>query len=225
MNEPAIEALTFDAAGTLIHLAESVGTTYSAVANEHGHRSNPVDVDRAFGSIWKATPDFAASAAFPDERSWWRSLVLEVFEEAGYPWSADEDYQEYFAQLYDHFAAPGTWLADPDAVEVLERVSASLPCLILSNFDGRLRSILRDTNLSSYFQGEILSCELGFSKPDRRIFAAASASLETDPERILHVGDDPERDWAGAEKAGFRVFRTGRKGRPLRDLLGELSLA
>ena len=40
-----------------------------------------------------------------------------------------------------------------------------------------------------------------------------------------YYGDDPTCDWMGAEDAGFLVFRTGRQGRPLRELIDELSLA
>ena len=45
------------------------------------------------------------------------------------------------------------------------------------------------------------------------------------PGAILHVGDDPVCDWAGAEAAGFRHFRVGKGGRPLLGVLEELSLA
>ena len=36
---------------------------------------------------------------------------------------------------------------------------------------------------------------------------------------VLHVGDDPERDWKAAKAAGLLVFRLDRSRNSLRDLL------
>ena len=41
MRTTNIQAITYDAAGTLIHLAEPVGVSYSTVAARHGISSAP----------------------------------------------------------------------------------------------------------------------------------------------------------------------------------------
>jgi FMN phosphatase YigB (HAD superfamily) len=41
---------------------------------------------------------------------------------------------------------------------------------------------------------------------------------------VLHVGDDPERDWKAAKAAGLSVFRLDRPKNSLRDLLADLKL-
>jgi FMN phosphatase YigB (HAD superfamily) len=41
---------------------------------------------------------------------------------------------------------------------------------------------------------------------------------------VLHVGDDPERDWKAAKAAGLLVFRLDRPRNSLRDLLADLKL-
>jgi len=230
MSRPDIEAVSFDAAGTLIHLNEPVGASYARVAADHGIRCQPEDVGRAFRVVWKRTPPaFSPDSSLPDpdEKSWWRRLVRDVFAEAGatFP-SMDTEavFDAFFEALYQHFEAPGTWEADPVAAEVVGAVASRYRCAVLSNFDARLRRILDDLGLLHHFEKLFLSCELGVSKPDPGIFHAASRNLGVAPGSILHVGDDPENDWRGARDAGFRVFEAGRR-RPLGELLGELSLA
>jgi putative hydrolase of the HAD superfamily len=224
------EVVSFDAAGTLIRLAEPVGATYARIAARHGVRTDPDEIGRAFGRVWKRSPPpFSAppevsAVGEPDERTWWSHLVREVFREADAPFG-DGAFADFFDELYRRFEEPGAWLAAPDADLVLTRVSAVSRCVVLSNFDGRLRRILADLGLLDPFEALFLSCEQRLSKPDPRLFARVSETLGVAPDRILHVGDDPVCDWAGAEAAGFRHFRVGRGQRPLRELLGELSLA
>ena len=65
--------------------------------------------------------------------------------------------------------------------------------------------------------------DVAAAKPDPEGYAATCARLGVAPAAILHVGDDPICDWAGAEAAGFRHFRVGRDQQSLRDLLVELA--
>lgn len=53
----------------------------------------------------------------------------------------------------------------------------------------------------------MFSGDLRLRKPHPRLFAAGISSLgeEVPPERVLFVGDDPERDIAGARAAGLRT--------------------
>lgn len=226
VNPP--EVLSFDAAGTLIHLAEPVGVTYARVADEYGARVSPDALGRAFKEVWRRTPPpFSEESgnADPDERAWWKRLVRSVFEAAGAAFRDDATYAGFFDALYRRFEEPGTWLADPEAALVLERVSGTHRCIVLSNFDSRLRRILADLDLLDPFERLFLSCEERLSKPDPRLFQRVSETLGVAPSGILHVGDDPACDWAGAEAAGFRTFRVGPEAGSLARLLDELSLA
>ncbi|MEX2580405.1 MAG: HAD-IA family hydrolase [Verrucomicrobiales bacterium] len=228
MSHQNIQAVSFDAAGTLIHLAEPVGASYSRVAALHGIEADTGDLDRAFRIVWKRTPlpfSFESTIRDPNEKEWWRRLVREVFEEAEARLPPSLEFDAFFEALYEHFEKPGTWNAAPEALAVVETVGRRYPCIVLSNFDGRLRRILGDLGLLDAFDGVVLSCETGASKPDRRIFEAGAKKLSKPPSAILHVGDDPVCDWEGAEAAGFQVFKVGTGQRPLSELFGELSLA
>tara|TARA_R110000850_G_scaffold216951_3_gene342413 strand:- start:1982 stop:2668 length:687 start_codon:yes stop_codon:yes gene_type:complete len=228
MSRQKFQAVSFDAAGTLIHLSEPVGISYSRVAARFKVETDPNAVSSAFKRVWKRTPlPFSGESEVKDatEKPWWRRLVKEVFEEVGAEFPHQECFDHFFEALYDHFESPGTWVEDPDARATLEKVSSNHRTVILSNFDHRLRRILRDLDLHHYFESIFLSCELGASKPDRRIFEAVSKAMDLPPHSIVHVGDDPKCDWKGAKEAGFHHFRVGKHQQPLCELLRELSLA
>ena len=221
------EVVSFDAAGTLIHLAEPVGATYARVAAEHGVTVSPEALGRAFKQVWSRTPPpFSEASEMPDgnERDWWSRLVRDVFATAGGEFTGPGHYDRFFDSLYLRFEEPGTWVAAPDAKQVVDRVSKAHRCIVLSNFDSRLRRILGDLDLLEPFETLFLSCEQRLSKPDPRLFRRVAESLEVAPGDILHVGDDPVCDWEGASAAGFRTFRVGPDSGPLRLLLDELSL-
>lgn len=228
MPSPPPLAISFDAAGTLIRLAEPVGVSYARVAAAHGIDGTPDRIQSAFGSVWKRTaPPFSPDSheVDPDERSWWSRLVREVFREAGAEVSDDARFAEFFRDLYGHFESPGTWVLIEGVEEVVDRVARNHRCVVMSNFDSRLRRILADLGIAGRFERLFLSCEHRLSKPDPAFFAKVAASLDLGPGDILHVGDDPDCDWRGAEAAGFRLFKTGPKGEPIERLLHQLSLA
>lgn len=228
MNVPSPAAISFDAAGTLIHLAEPVGATYARVAAAYGVEVAATGIGRAFGTVWKRTPPpFSPGDSSPDphEKAWWGRLVREVFTEAGATFHDAARYEAFFDELYRRFEEPGTWLAAPDADAILARIASAHRCVVLSNFDARLRRILGDLGLLRHFERLFLSCEERLSKPDPRLFRRVSDWLGVDPGRILHVGDDPVCDWAAAAAAGFRHYRVGSGHGDLHSLLCELSLA
>ncbi len=227
MPSPPPEIVSFDAAGTLVHLTEPVGDTYAQVAAAHGIDTSPTAIARAFAAVWHRTPPpFSADApSDPDERAWWRRLVRATLLEAGSPIGDEALYSRFFDALYRRFEEPGTWLAAPGAFEVLPRIAKRHRCVVLSNFDSRLRRILGDLGLADHFETLFLSCEQRLSKPDPRLFRRVAETLGAEPSAILHVGDDPVCDWEGAAAAGFRHFRVGKGQSDLHGLLKELSLA
>jgi len=82
--------------------------------------------------------------------------------------------------------------------------------------------ILEQLGISEFFRFVFVSSELGADKPDPEIFRRSLKFMELSPNEVLHVGDDPDRDWKAAETAGLSVFRLERPRNSLRDLLAHL---
>ena len=57
--------------------------------------------------------------------------------------------------------------------------------------------ILEQLGVSQYFSHVFLSSELGADKPDPLIYRRALKLSRLAPDEVLHVGDDPVRDWHG----------------------------
>jgi len=215
-----IKAIFFDAAGTLIHLPQSVGHHYSFVARRIGLQLDAGALDAAFAACWKQMPRRPAidGPREDDDKGWWRDLVNRVLDRVA-PDLAELDRDAFFEGAYSYFAESGVWDLYPEVPEVLEGLAEKFQLAVISNFDGRLRMILEHLGVSKFFSHVFLSSELGADKPDPEIFRRALGLSAVRPNETLHVGDDPERDWDGASAAGLSVFRLERPQKSLRDLL------
>jgi len=158
-----------------------------------------------------------------DDKDWWRQLVNLVLDETS-PTLGELDRDNFFEIAYEHFAEAGVWELYPEVVEVLEKLSPRFQLAVISNFDGRLRMILEQLGVSKFFKHVFLSSELGADKPDPEIFRLALNVIRLQPNEVLHVGDDPQRDWKAGTAAGLSIFQLDRKKNSLRDLLALLKL-
>lgn len=219
-----IKVIFFDGAGTLFHLRESVGAHYAAVAREQGAELCPDALDRAFLRAWREAPIRAASGRprDDDDRGWWRDLVeLVLARIPKLPPSFDR--QRFFEAAYAHFARPGVWSLYPDVKEVLTHLQRQYELSVISNFDSRLHAILDNLGIAHFFRHVFISSRLGVDKPNPEIYRHAVVLSGVRPEESMHVGDDPERDWAGAVAAGLEIFRLDRARNSLRDLHAQLA--
>jgi len=68
----------------------------------------------------------------------------------------------------------------------------------------RQKAKIMHTHLTSCFNLLIISEEVGYSKPDKRIFELALNKLQVQPEDALFVGDDLEKDIGGCQHAKIK---------------------
>jgi putative hydrolase of the HAD superfamily len=216
----APKAIFFDAMGTLFRLTHSVGHHYALVGNEIGLKLNAAEFDRAFVKAWDSMPKRPPidDPREDDDKGWWRELVECVLNEVA-PKLDELDRDNFFEIAYEHFAETGVWELYPEVVDVLEKLSPRFQLAVVSNFDGRLRMILEQLGISRFFKHVFISSEIGADKPDPEIFRRALKLIRLKPNEVLHVGDDPERDWKAASGAGLSIFKLERKKNSLRDLV------
>jgi putative hydrolase of the HAD superfamily len=215
-----IKAIFFDAVGTLFYLTQTVGHHYALVGSEVGLTLDAHQLDRAFYSAWKKMPSRTAidGPRQNDDKDWWRELVGLVLDQVA-PSLSELDRDNFFEIAYEHFAEPGVWELYPEVPTVLEQLQPRFQLAVVSNFDGRLRFILQHLGISKFFTRIFVSSEIGADKPDPEIFRRALTLIDLNPNEVLHVGDDPQRDWEAARTAGLSIFRLDRPKNSLRDLL------
>ncbi|MDP9004963.1 MAG: HAD-IA family hydrolase [Verrucomicrobiota bacterium] len=218
-----IKAIFFDAAGTLIHLPQSVGSHYALVGKRVGLTLDGAALDDAFTACWKEMPLRPAvdGPREDDDEGWWRELVYRVIDRVA-PETRELDRDAFFEVAYSHFAEAGVWDLYPEVVEVLEALRPRFDLAVISNFDGRLRMIFEHLGVSKFFSHVFLSSEMGADKPDPSIYLRALELSGVAPNEALHAGDDAVRDWQGAEAAGLSVFHLERPRNSLRELSASL---
>lgn len=219
-----LRAIFFDAVGTLFHLNGTVGDHYAVVANELGLTLDAHQLDDAFYSAWKKML-WRPAIAGPrenDDKGWWHELVDLVFAQVA-PSLSEFDRDNFFEIAYEHFAEADVWELYPEVPGVLEQLQPHFQLAVISNFDGRLRLILQHLGTSKFFTHIFISSEIGADKPDPEIFRRALKLIDLKPDEVLHVGDDPKRDWEAASAAGLSIFRLDRPNNSLRDLLASLN--
>ena len=222
-----IKAVFFDAAGTLIKPARSVGESYAAIAAKHGKEVSSTNITERFRTCFDAAPRLAFPSATEDtvaalERDWWKSLVAQVFE----PWSPFVRFEEYFAELFAYFASPNAWTLYPEVLETLTSLKErDLILDVISNFDSRLVRILDGLGAGAQFENIFVSSRVGYAKPDGRIFNAALSYHGLAPAQALHVGDSEINDLRGANQAGLKgilVERGKTSAAPASDRINSL---
>lgn len=199
-HDSTLRAISFDVGGTLIEPWPSVGHVYAEIAAQHGAAGIPAQLlNERFKAAWRSSKDFDYT------RSGWESLVQQTF--AGLIPSA----VTFFPELYERFTEPEAWQVYDDVRPTLDKLAEKeIRLIVISNWDDRLRPLLKRLKLDQYFESLIISCEVGFAKPSPIIFEQAASRLGLAPGDILHVGDSAEMDLRGAMAAGFQAVQLKR---------------
>jgi putative hydrolase of the HAD superfamily len=100
---------------------------------------------------------------------------------------------------------------NPNAMSVLEdlteaRKQIGLICNTGLTPSFALREFLDSEGVLEYFDLLVFSDEIGFRKPDSRIFHFLARKLKVDPCSVVHVGDNLRIDVWGAKNAGFKAI-------------------
>ncbi len=206
MNQPKIEVIFFDAAGTLFDVRGSVGEIYANLAAKYGKNLAPEKLQQNFIRAFRQQPPMIFPPATPKnelpalEFNWWRNLVLKVFSEFGdFP-----EFDHYFAEVFDFFRTAQAWrLADDAHITLQTLQERGLKTGLISNFDTRIYDVLQAFELLDYFDSIHISSEVGAAKPDPRIFQAALTAHQINAAQAMHIGDDIRDDVQGAEAVGM----------------------
>lgn len=92
-----------------------------------------------------------------------------------------------------------------DTINIVNSIKLHAKVAIITNGSTqRQKDKIVNTNLNSCIDTIIISDEVGYSKPDKRIFELALNKLEVQPETALFVGDNIENDIRGCQNANIK---------------------
>ncbi|KAF3778829.1 Haloacid dehalogenase-like hydrolase domain-containing protein 3 [Nymphaea thermarum] len=218
-RQKTFDALLLDAGGTLLQTASPVAETYATIGKKYGIKTNATEIKegfrRAFSASWPEKLRYQAGQtlissyhvhvltmeAMADGRPFWRHVVSEATGCSN---------NEYFEEVYEHFARSDAWRLPSGAYEVLHKLKDDgVKLAVISNFDTRLRKLLEGLNISNLFDAIIVSAEIGYEKPAAEIFRAALDQLCVEAGKAVHVGDDLKADKFGANAVGINCWLWG----------------
>jgi putative hydrolase of the HAD superfamily len=201
---PSLEAVIFDAGGTLIRLDFE---WMSADLASHGHvvgagglRRAEIAGRRAYDASTR--PGDESLPGTPGRRGDVREYFGGALRAAGIPErAAGAAVDRFLARERDH----GLWARPVEGARAaLDAVAAlGLRAAVVSNSDGRAERHLAAAGMLRGIEFVVDSHLVGFEKPDPRIFAVAIERLGVPPGRALFVGDIRSVDEAGAAAAGM----------------------
>ena len=105
----------------------------------------------------------------------------------------------------------------PQAIETLKhfRNCGYRLALLTNGSSGTQRSKIERFNLAPHFDCILIEGECGVGKPDERIFLHALEQLNATAQEAWMIGDDLERDIAGAQKLGIFTIWVDWEGKGL----------
>jgi putative hydrolase of the HAD superfamily len=214
VNPQSIQAVLFDAVGTLIYAEPPVADVYHAAGRRYGSQLDRVAVERRFRAAMRRRAEQLLSAEPPPtshaaERAMWREIVCEVFDDLPRETAGGE----LFETLWRHFARPQSWrLYDDVAGAWRELESRGYRLGVASNFDDRLAGVCRGLPPLDACRHLFWSARIGHSKPSREFFRRVEQALGLAPTELLLVGDDWHSDIEGARRAGWSAVYLDRSG-------------
>ena len=198
-----IQAILFDAVGTLIHPDPPAALVYAEVGRRHGSCRDAADIRQRFAAAFAREEafDLAHGLRTSEEREVcrWRCIVRDVLDDV-------TDADACFEELYRHFSLPGAWRCEPEVAMVLETLDRRGYTLgLASNYDHRLRSVAAGLPALGPLRHLIISSEVGWRKPAPEFFATAATWLRLPLKDILIIGDDRVNDYDGGRAVGSQT--------------------
>jgi len=205
-ERPALEAVVFDAGGTLVRLdfewmAEAIGELDGAPSAETLRRAEITGRRRYDASVGPAVrmeqlnPPLGASGDI-------REYFFGMIEAAGVKPEVREAVYQRFRQRQ---SGPGLWSRPVEGARAaLDGIAAlGLRRAVVSNSDGRAEWHLEQSGMREGLEFVVDSQIEGVEKPDPRIFRVALDRLGVAAARALYVGDIRSVDEKGARAAGM----------------------
>lgn len=194
-----IQAIFFDAGGTLIHLDSS--RIRDLLRDELRIEISLERFPRAQALAMARVAELVAAGAGSTEqlkREFYTTLLLEIGvskEKLGY--AVDCAFKLAREEMLWRKTEEGT----AQTLEELKNRGYVLG--VVSNSDGRIESAFAQAGLTSYFDFFIDSFNVGVEKPDPEIFRLATERALVAPEQVAYVGDLYWVDVVGARNAGL----------------------
>jgi putative hydrolase of the HAD superfamily len=219
-----IKGIIFDIYGTLIDIQTDEGCEeiYRAISHfltYHGIYMHRWEVKDAYYKIMENQRKACLEKHFEfDAVEVWREFLRQNSGGSALPSYRSKQLPLFLAEMYRGISRKRLQLY-PDVKTLLDELLPRFRIAAVSDAQKIwLMPEMRAVGIESYFKPVIVSSDLGFRKPDRRIFEAALSGLRLEPKEVIFVGNDMYRDISGARQLGLNtIFFSSNQGRKEMD--------
>lgn len=168
---------------------------------EEQFREAYVHAERTLGSQPIIKPDYTFYKTLETKLR----IEMEYLMSEGY-WNVSEDEyvrsrKDILEDLYE-----GVRQETSHSREVLTKINAGHPTVLVSNFYGNIGVVLKEFGLDKLFRQIIESAVVGIRKPDPRIFTLGVEALKLNSADVTVVGDSFYKDIVPAKEAGCKAI-------------------
>lgn len=207
MSDP-IDVVFFDVHGTLIYQTHSPPEIFQELCAEADIQVPLERVQSAYPPLDELTK--RAEAFEGDEDVFWRAVNAEILQDLGIA-DADDSLAEL---LMTGFKRADWWAAYDDAVPTVAALQkAGFRVSTIANARHLIMGRLHHTGMLERFDVISYSEEVGYRKPDARLFEVALGRLNVTADRAVHIGDRIREDVRGAQAYGLRAILLDREDR------------
>jgi len=206
MSHPS--ALLVDLDDTVIDYGSSATACWRVACHEAGQRLPGVDGEALLAAglrigHWYWSDPERHRQGRADLLAAARWVVERALEELGHPPEPAGEVALRYRSLRDESIR-----LFPGAVEALERLGAAgvRMALVTNGTSAAQRAKIERFNLARHFRHILVEGEFGVGKPDPRVYRAAMAALDSQPEETWFVGDNLEWDVASPQRLGLRAI-------------------
>jgi HAD superfamily hydrolase (TIGR01549 family) len=212
-----IDAITFDFYNTLVYHRQGRGrgAMLMEYLAEQGLESDPWEHQVLYDVFQRHDKAYSSKFSADQKRRYAVEIAERVFRRLNVraPVGAADDH------------AASVWaVLGPTSLSVFPEVPDTLKILrdagyrlaVVSNWQCGLWHFCADLGIADMFEHVVASAEVGIEKPNPEIFHDTCHRMQTEPHRVLHVGDSVLDDIDGARSAGMQALlvRRSESGSP-----------
>ncbi|XP_060535018.1 rhythmically expressed gene 2 protein-like [Cylas formicarius] len=209
MNFSRLRLVTFDVTGTLLKLRAAPGQQYGEVGAMYGvvadNNALITNFKEQFRRLSAEHPNFGLRTGL-GWQNWWNRVVKNTFAASKIEFD-DAKLDAVARHLLEMYETTACWQHCDGVPAILSFLrNRGLRVGVVSNFDPRLDTILRNNKLRHYFDFVLGSYEFGAEKPDATIFRKAmeEAGGSVAADECLHIGNNAKMDYFGATRSGWQ---------------------
>lgn len=198
-----LRAVFLDVGNTLVRERPSRFEIYAQCARQYGLPVATERMNQLMRAAHRELPREIAGAWRYTDR-WFEAYIERIFSaDLGLP---RERLAELSRDLFARFSDAATFELFPGAAELCDELRArGLVVGLVSNWSPRLPRLVEQLGLAARTDFVLCSALERLEKPDEELFRRALRRAGVRADEALHAGDDLEKDFHGARRAGLRA--------------------